>query len=90
MVVQGPSDYNILLGRDYVYNMEDIVSTLFRVMCFPDEGKVVTVPGPSIAQSQSSSLNGPFTSTVSLEPSFHPPDSQEQSGECNEALGACT
>ena len=28
MVVQGPFDYNLLLGRDYAYNMEAIVSTL--------------------------------------------------------------
>ena len=29
MVVQGPLDYNLLLGRDYIYSMEAIVSTLF-------------------------------------------------------------
>ena len=82
MVVQGPLDYNLLLGRDYIYNMEAIVSTLFQVMCFPHEGKIVTIdqlsfPSPNIAPSQSSSLNGPFTSTVSLESSFHPPDNHE-------------
>ena len=41
MVVPGPLDYNLLLGCDYVYNLEAIVSTLFRVMCFPHEGRVV-------------------------------------------------
>ena len=35
MVVQGPLDYNLLLGRDYIYCMGAIVSSLFRVMCFP-------------------------------------------------------
>ena len=34
MVVQGPLDFNLLLGRDYVYAMKAIVSTLFRVMHF--------------------------------------------------------
>ena len=34
MVFQGPLDFNILLGRDYVYAMKAIVSTLFRVMHF--------------------------------------------------------
>ena len=34
MVVQGPLDYNLLLGRDYIYIMGAIVSSLFRVMCF--------------------------------------------------------
>ena len=41
MVVQGPLDYNLLLGRDYIYCMRAIVSSLFRVMCFPHEGRVV-------------------------------------------------
>jgi len=41
MVVQGPLDYNLLLGRDYIYCMGAIVSTLFRVMCFPHEGRMV-------------------------------------------------
>ena len=29
MVVQGPLDFNLLLGRDYVYTMKVVVSTLF-------------------------------------------------------------
>ena len=41
MVVQGPLDYNLLLGHDYIYSMGAIVSSLFRVMCFPHEGRVV-------------------------------------------------
>ena len=41
MVVQGPLNYNLLLGRDYIYSMGAIVSSLFRVMCFPHEGRVV-------------------------------------------------
>ena len=43
MVVQGPLDFNLLLGRDYVYVMEAIVSTLFRVMHFPHDGNIVTI-----------------------------------------------
>ena len=34
MVVLGPLDYNLILGRDYVYGMGAIFSTLFRVV-FP-------------------------------------------------------
>ena len=34
MVVQGPLDFNLLLGRDYVYAMKVVVSTLVRVMYF--------------------------------------------------------
>ena len=29
MVVQGPRDFNFLLGHDYIYAMKAIVSTLF-------------------------------------------------------------
>ena len=43
MVVQGPLDFNLLLGCDYVYTMKDVVSTLFRVMYFPHDGKIMTV-----------------------------------------------
>ena len=43
MVVQGPLDFNLLLGRDYVYTLNTVVSTLFRVMHFPHDGKIVTI-----------------------------------------------
>ena len=34
MVKEDPLDFNMLLGRDYVYAMEAVVSTFFRVMYF--------------------------------------------------------
>ena len=34
MVTEDPLDFNMLLGRDYVYPMQVVVSTLFRVMYF--------------------------------------------------------
>jgi hypothetical protein len=43
MVVHDPLDFNFLLGRDYVYAMKALVSTLFRVMCFPHNGNIVTI-----------------------------------------------
>ena len=43
MVVQGPLDFNLLLGPDYVYAMKAVVSTLFRVMHFSHDGKIVTI-----------------------------------------------
>jgi hypothetical protein len=42
-VVQGPLDFNMLLGHDYVYAMNTVVSTLFRVMHFPHNGSIVTI-----------------------------------------------
>jgi hypothetical protein len=38
MVVQDSLDFSLLLGRDYVYAMKAIVSTLFRVISFPHDG----------------------------------------------------
>ena len=43
IVVQGPLDFNMLLERDYVYSMNAMVSTLFRVMHFPHNGSIVTI-----------------------------------------------
>ena len=43
MVVRGPLDFNLLLGRDYVYAMKAVVSTLFHVMSFPHNGNIVTI-----------------------------------------------
>lgn len=73
MVVPGPLDYNLLLGHDYAYDMGAIFSTLFRVICFPHEGKIFTIdllsfPSPNMASSQPSSVNGPFVPMVSSPP----------------------
>ena len=64
MVVQGSFDFNLLLGRDYVYAMKAVVSTLFRVMHFPHDGKIVTIdqlsfvtPDHHITPSNQTALN---------------------------------
>ena len=54
MAVLGPLDFNLLLGRDYTYAMGALVSSLFRVVCFPHEGRIVTIDqlsffGPDMA-----------------------------------------
>jgi hypothetical protein len=43
MVVQDPLDFSLLLGQDYVYAMKAIVSTLFCVISFPHDGRIVTI-----------------------------------------------
>jgi hypothetical protein len=43
MVVRDPLDFDLLLVRDYVYSMKAIVSTLFRVIYFPHNGRIVTI-----------------------------------------------
>ena len=73
MVVLGPLYYNLLLRHGYVYDMGAIVSTLFRVICFPHEGRIVTINqlsflSPNMAPSQPYSLNGPFFPIVSSPP----------------------
>ncbi len=43
LVVQGPLDFNLFFGRDYIYTMKSIASSLFQVMHFPHDGKIVTI-----------------------------------------------
>ena len=43
MVIEDPLDFNMLLGRDYVYAMQAVVSTLFRVMYFNHGEEIVTI-----------------------------------------------
>ena len=71
MVVQGPLDFNIILGHDYVYTIKSVVSTLFRVMHFPHDGKIVTIDQLSfvtldhhITPSNQTALNVPHVLVV--------------------------
>ena len=43
MVIEDPLDFNMLLGRDYVYAMQVVVSKLFRVMYFNHGKEIVTI-----------------------------------------------
>ena len=42
-VINAQLDYNLLLGRSYMYAMRAVASTVFRIMMFPHEGRVVKV-----------------------------------------------
>jgi hypothetical protein len=42
-VFDAPLDYNLLLGRSWIDVMHTVVSTLFHVLCFPHQGKVITI-----------------------------------------------
>ena len=42
-VVDGPLDYNILLARPWVYAMNAIVSTYFRMIAFPHKGTITVI-----------------------------------------------
>jgi hypothetical protein len=43
MVVQDPLDFDLILRRDYVYAMKDIVSTFFHVISFPHSGNIMSI-----------------------------------------------
>ena len=73
MVVPGPLDFNLLLGRNYTYAMGELVSSLFRVVCFPHEGRIMTIDqlsffGPDVATGPPSSLPGFYPPIVSSPP----------------------
>jgi hypothetical protein len=62
-------DFSLLLGRDYVYSMKFIVSTLFCVISFPHNGRIVTINQLSfIGPDGITSLNGSYMHTVSPPP----------------------
>jgi hypothetical protein len=42
-VVDAPLDYNLLLGRSWTYAMQVVVATVFQVLLFPHEGRIVTI-----------------------------------------------
>ena len=42
-VVDVPLDYNLLLGRNWMYSMQVVASSLFQVVCFPFNGKMITI-----------------------------------------------
>jgi hypothetical protein len=69
LVVQDPLDFALLLGRDYVYAMKAIVSSVFCVISLPHGGQVVIVDQLSfIDPDWIASLNGSYMQMVSPPP----------------------
>jgi len=66
-VTQVSLDFSLLLGRDYVYAMGALVSSLFCVVCFPHDGRIVTIDQLSFVRPQAPPAQ------LSFPPSFHPP-----------------
>ena len=42
-VIDAPLDYNLLLGRTWFYAMKAMASTVFRLLSYPHQGKIITV-----------------------------------------------
>jgi len=66
-VTQGALDFSLLLGHDYVYAMGALVSSLFCVVCFPHDGRIVTIDQLSFVHPRV-----PPAQLLSP-PGFHPP-----------------
>ena len=62
-VVDAPLDYNLLLGRNWMYSMQAVASSLFRVICFPFNGKIVTIDQTSF---QNISVNASSSGSILL------------------------
>jgi hypothetical protein len=65
-VFNAPLDYNILLGRSWIDSMRAVMSTLFRVVRFPHQGKVVTIDQLAFFNSDTHTGNVPFISKTPL------------------------
>jgi hypothetical protein len=72
-VVDVPLDYNILLGQSGTYVMAAVVSTIFRVLFFPLEGRIITIDHLSFSHTDPSSgastvlmIDNPQPRTINL------------------------
>ena len=60
-MVDAPLDYNLLLGGNWMYSLQTIASSLFHVVCFPHNGKIITIDqtkfkNPSVTASLGASI----------------------------------
>jgi hypothetical protein len=79
-VVDAQLDYNILLGRSWTYAMQAVVATIFRVLLFPHEDRIVTIdqlsfshPDPSSGASTVPMIDNPQPDIVNIGVGLCPP-----------------
>jgi hypothetical protein len=58
-VVDAPVNYNLLLGRNWTYAMTAIISSSFHTLCFPHDGKIVTIDHFSFMYASPNASVGP-------------------------------
>jgi hypothetical protein len=58
-VVDVPLDYNLLLGCNWTYAMTVVVSSVFCTLCFPHEGKIMTIDQLSFTHASPNASVGP-------------------------------
>ena len=65
-VVDVPLDYNLLLGRNWMYSMQAIASSVFHVVCFPHNGKIVTIDQMSFKNPSPNASSGTSVPKLSI------------------------
>jgi hypothetical protein len=72
-VVDAPVDYNLLLGWSWTYAMQAVVATVFQVLLFPHEGRIVTIdqlsfsrPDPALGESIVPMIDNPQLGVVNV------------------------
>jgi hypothetical protein len=55
-LVDAPLNYNLLLGCNWTYAMTVVVPSIFHTLCFPHEGKIVTIDQLSFAHASPNAL----------------------------------
>jgi hypothetical protein len=72
-VVDAPLDYNLLLGRSWTYAMQVVVATVFWVLLFPHEGRIVTIdqlsfsrPDPALGASTVPMIDNPQPGVINI------------------------
>ena len=59
-------NYNLLLGQSWTHDMFGVLSSLFGVLCFPHEGKIVIVDQLAFFSSNSSNGNVPYVGNTEI------------------------
>jgi hypothetical protein len=72
-VVDAPLDYNLLLGRSWTYAMQAVVATVFWVLLFQHEGRIVTIdqlsfsrPDPALGASTVPMIDNPQPGVINV------------------------
>jgi len=65
-VVDANLTYNLLLGRSWMYAMRAVASSLFHVLCFPHQKRIITTDHLSFFTFSSSDGNVSFVEHISI------------------------
>ena len=63
-MVDAPLDYNLLLGRNWMYSMQAIASSLFHIVCFPHNEKIVMIDQMTFKNSPITASSGTYISVI--------------------------